>query len=136
MKKFLTFLSLVFVVALVAAPSAVAKKNKNVGAAQIKFGELVYDFGTITEKGGPVSHNFEFTNQGDANLAILNATAECGCTRPSYPTNPIAPGKGGVVKVTFNPAGRFGSFEKVVTVTATGRPAKVRLKIKGYIKEK
>ena len=37
MNKFLTFLSLVFVVALVAAPSAVAKKNKNVGAAQIKF---------------------------------------------------------------------------------------------------
>ena len=135
MKKFIALIAFVAIFVLASAPELLAKK-KSIGSAQIKFSEMVYDFGNISEKGGAVSHNFEFTNEGDANLAILNATAECGCTRPSYPTNPIAPGKKGTIKVTFNPAGRFGSFEKVVTVTATGRPAKVRLKIKGYIKEK
>lgn len=117
--------------------STLNAKKKNVeGEAKIKFTEKVYDFGVIAENGGPVSHEFQFTNEGDGNLVILKATAECGCTRPSYPANPIAPGKKGKLKVTFNPIGREGGFEKVVTVTTNGNPRKVRLKIRGSISTK
>lgn len=118
-------------------PASAKKKNKaNDGTATAAFVEKVYDFGAIPEDGGPVSHDFEFTNTGDANLVIFEATAECGCTRPDYPKNPIAPGKTNKVKVTYLPLGRPGSFEKVVAVKTNGDPRKVRLKIRGTVTPK
>ncbi len=37
------------------------------------------------------------------------------CTRPDYPKAPIAPGKAGKIKVTYNPLG-VRAFTKVVTI--------------------
>ena len=103
---------------------------------EIHFAETIYDFGTINEDGGPVSHEFEFTNDGKGNLVIVSAKAECGCTRPEFPEAPIAPGHKGVIKVTYNPLGRPGGFTKTVTVKTNGNPAKVTLKIRGTVKPK
>lgn len=99
----------------------------------IKFAQTTHDFGKIQEKGGKVSCDFTFTNDGEGNLVITDATAQCGCTKPTFPENPIAPGKEGTVKVTYNPLGRPGSFEKTVTVKTNGHPKKTRLKIKGEV---
>ena len=49
---------------------------------------------------------------------------------------PIAPVKSCVVKVTYNPIGRPGAFEKVVTVKTNGKPGKVYLKVKGTVMPK
>lgn len=123
-------------IAIFALPAEAKKKSQNnAGEARIEFAEKVYDFGTIKESAGAVSHDFEFTNKGDGNLVILKATAECGCTRPKYPDSPVAPGKSGKLKVTYNPAGRPGHFDKVVTVTTNGNPRKVRIKIRGNVVE-
>ncbi len=136
MKKLFKYFILMILIVCFSVSTLNAKKKNVEGEAKIKFTEKVYDFGVIAENGGPVSHEFQFTNEGDGNLVILKATAECGCTRPSYPANPIAPGKKGKLKVTFNPIGREGGFEKVVTVTTNGNPRKVRLKIRGSISTK
>ena len=90
-------------------------------------------FDYLSKKGGPVSHEFEFTNIGNGNLVITDASAECGCTRPEYSDKPIAPGKKGKIKVTFNPIGRPGAFTKQVTIRTNGDPRKVRLKIRGTV---
>lgn len=103
------------------------------GKAKINFEETNYYFGSIKEAKGAVTHQFEFTNTGDSNLIILDVTAQCGCTRPEYPKKPIAPGKKGVIKVTYNPTGRPGAFDKTVTVKTNGSPSRVRLKIKGTV---
>ncbi len=103
------------------------------GKAKIVFEEVKHDFGNIQEAKGAASHTFEFVNEGNANLVIIDVTAQCGCTRPEYPKSPIAPGKKGKIKVTFNPNGRPGGFEKVVTVRTNGSPGKVRLKITGNV---
>lgn len=103
------------------------------GKASMKFKESVHDFGVIKEADGPVSCEFDFTNAGNANLVVISATAECGCTRPEYPKQPVAPGKGGKIKVTYNPAGRPGAFDKMVTVKTNGKPSKLRLKIRGNV---
>ena len=126
MKKYLAIvvLSLLAVVAF----DASAKKQ-----AQIKFSESTFDFGVIAEHGGPVSHTFNFTNTGDANLVILDAKADCGCTEPQYPEQPIAPGKSGKIKVTFKPIYRPGPFTEVITVRTNGKQKKVRLKITGTV---
>ena len=83
--------SIVAVLMLICMPLMLnAKKN---GVAKIEFSEYSHDFGIVKEKNGMVSHEFEFTNVGDGNLIIIEATATCGCTRPEYPKNPIAPVK-------------------------------------------
>lgn len=101
--------------------------------AKIKFEKTIYDFGNIKEDGGPVTHEFVFTNEGGEPLQINSARAECGCTRPTFPKEEIAPGQSGIIKVTYNPAGRPGGFTKVVTVKCTGNPGKINLKIRGTV---
>ncbi len=112
-----------------AKPAAGAKAEP-----AIQFAEASHDFGTIAEEGGNVSHEFVFTNTGDAPLLIVNATASCGCTMPKFPKNPVAPGKTGKIKVTYNPKGRPGEFDKTVTVrTNVKQQKKVTVKIKGFV---
>lgn len=103
-------------------------------APDITFEETAFDFGTIAEDGGPVKHEFRFTNTGDAPLMIINASASCGCTRPDYPKKPVNAGKRGVIKVTFLPQGRPGEFNKTITVKSNSKKHKrVTLRIKGFV---
>ena len=124
-------LSILLLGLVIIAGFTFAKKNDN-GKPSIQFSEVVWDFGTI-KNDRPAVHNFEFTNTGTGNLVILDATAQCGCTRPEFPDKPIAPGKKGKVKVTYNPVGRPGGFEKTVTVKSNGSPKTTRLKIRGTV---
>ena len=96
------------------------------------FDEKTYDFGTIKEVDGPVTHSFEFTNTGDEPLVIINVNASCGCTRPEYSKEPIKPVKSGKIKVTFNPAGRPGEFSKDVKIRTNGSKRPI-LKITGIV---
>ncbi len=128
MKNIITIAALIAAL-MVAIPAMAAKKE-----AKISFKEKVYDFGQISLKGGKVSHEFSFTNDGDGNLVITNARADCGCTRPEYSDEPVAPGKSGKIKVTFVPAAK-GNFTKKITVTSNGTPKKTRLLIKGEVEE-
>ena len=100
---------------------------------KIQFEKTTYDFGNIREDGGKVTHEFQFTNVGTDPIKITSARAECGCTKPEYPKEAIAPGQTGVIKVTYNPLGRPGGFTRVVTVRCTGNPGKVNLKIRGTV---
>lgn len=100
----------------------------------VSFGETSHDFGFIPEEGGPVSCTFSFVNEGDAPLVIISATAQCGCTRPSFPQKPIAPGKKGEIKVTYHPQGRPGEFIKEVKVKTNDKKHRTtKLKISGVV---
>lgn len=122
-------LMILFAAVLMLACGAQAAKKH----AEIKFAETTYNFGTVAEHGGPVTHEFTFTNTGDANLVIVDAKADCGCTQPEYPAKPIAPGKTGKIKVTFNPRFQAVNFSKVITLRTNAKQKKVRLKITGTI---
>lgn len=81
----------------------------------ITFKEKSIDFGDITQ-GDKVSHTFELTNSGSAPLVISNVAATCGCTVPSWPKEPVAPGKSAEIKVSFNSAGKMGKQNSVVRI--------------------
>lgn len=130
MRKYLFLL--IAVLALVQAVAMAKEKTQ----AKISFTEKSHNFGTVKEDGGPVSYEFQFVNDGDGNLIVYEATAQCGCTKPEYPKNPVAPGKKGVIKVTYNPIGRPGPFEKMVTVKTNAKGGKARLKISGNVTPK
>jgi len=131
--KFIICASMALLTIILSAGTLSAKGS---GKASMKFEQTTHNFGTIKENGGAVTCEFPFVNEGQGNLVIFNATAECGCTRPTYPKQPIAPGKSGVVKVTYNPIGRPGAFDKMVTIKTNGKPGKIRLKIKGTVMPK
>lgn len=96
------------------------------------FEESSYDFGSITE-GDVVEHVFKFTNTGEAPLVIQSASASCGCTVPSYPREPIAPGATGEIQVKFDSSNKPGIQNKTVSITANTDPSITRLTIKSNV---
>ena len=81
----------------------------------ITFKENSKDFGDITQ-GQQVAHTFVLTNTGNQPLIISNVAATCGCTVPSWPKEPVAPGKSAEIKVSFNSAGKVGQQNSVVRI--------------------
>lgn len=100
---------------------------------QFKFDKAEHDFGTINE-GDVVTTTFGFTNTGKSPLIIARALGSCGCTVPSYPTEPIAPGESGQIEVSFNSAGKPNLQQKIVTLYANTEKGKELLKIKALVK--
>ena len=128
MKK--SILSLLVLVFAGMASTAMAQEI-SLGAA-IEFEKDLHDYGTIPHKGNG-TYAFEFTNTGSDDLLITNAKGSCGCTVPSWPKTPIAPGASAKIEVTYDTK-RFGAFSKSVTITsnAVNTPVKV-IRIKGSV---
>ena len=97
------------------------------------FNNTEHDFGKISESEGIVECEFRLTNIGKTPLVVTKVAASCGCTAPDWSKEPIAPGEQGFIKVTFNPKGRGGDFNKLLTVYTSGNPARISLRIKGSV---
>ena len=94
--------------------------------------KLVHDFGTIKESKGSVTATFTIYNGTDEAILLTKVTASCGCTSPDWTKEPIEPGKRGEIKATYNPKGRPGPFDKVITVT-TNTEERLQMHIKGTV---
>jgi len=84
-------------------------------------------------QGETVSYPFKFRNTGKSDLVISDVSTSCGCTVPSFPKNPIHPGQDGVIKVSFNSAGKHGYQNKNIVVVANTQPNTFILKIKAEV---
>lgn len=126
--KRLLFILLSFVALTLAIQAA--PNNK----AQITFKTTTHDFGTIKASDGPVSAEYQFTNTGSAPLVIVNVTnGGCGCTKPTYPKEPVMPGKSAVITIHFDPTGRRGEFNRQVKVKTNAKKKEDSLKFNGVI---
>lgn len=124
MKRFVfIFLYLLIVVGVIYAQSK----------AVIVAESATHDFGAIQEENGSVSHIFKIDNQGDMPLVVTRVIASCGCTTPDWTKEPIAPGKSGEVKITFDPKGRPGPFAKTISVYSNGKTGSYVLTIRGEV---
>ena len=123
MKKVLSFLALFSFITVLAQTDS-----------KVEFSKLTYSFGKIKQH-SPVTTEFVFTNKSDKSLIVQDATAECGCTTPEFPKTPIAKGKTGTIKVTYN-AENPGAFTKKVTVQFLNIKDPVILTISGEVTEK
>lgn len=101
----------------------------------ITFNKKEHDFGVINE-GDKVETTFTFTNTGEADLIIANASGSCGCTVPEFPKEPIKPGKTGKMKVSFDSNGKPGMQQKSVNITANTASGKDVLTIKANVTPK
>lgn len=122
-------ISLLTVVLAFFAVSSYAQSKK----ANIEVPKSEFNFGTIKESNGKVSHVFEIKNTGDAPLVITRVISSCGCTTPSYSKEPIAPGKTGSITVTYDPTGRVYPFVKTVSIYSNGKEGPEVITIKGEV---
>jgi len=112
--------------------SAATTTANAANAPVMKFEKESHDFGKI-KTGDKVNYDFKFTNTGKSPLIISEAHATCGCTIPEWPKAPVKPGESGIIKVTFNSAGKNGLQDKQITVTANTVPAQTMVHLIGEV---
>ena len=95
--------------------------------AKISFDKKSHDFGTIQEKDGDVTCEFEVTNKGDKPLLLLKAASSCGCTVPEFSQEPIRPGQKTKITVTYHAKGRPGPFTKSIRIYDNSKPNNVSM---------
>lgn len=101
---------------------------------EFKDADNTIDYGKVSKDEDSGVRVFEFVNTGDAPLIISNVQSSCGCTVPSKPTEPIAPGKTGKIEVKYNM--NPGPIRKTITVESNAvnvEEGRVALKIKGEV---
>ncbi|MEG1571984.1 MAG: DUF1573 domain-containing protein [Bacteroidales bacterium] len=140
MKRLITFLFL-FSICLGSVNAQNSKKSTKaeslkatsvkIQGPEISFENTVYDYGEI-KRGDNGDCVFTFTNIGNEPLILSNVQSSCGCTTPSWPREPIMPGKKASIKVHYD-TNRVGSISKSITVTTNGKTDRIVLRITGNI---
>lgn len=108
-------------------PAVVANPN----APTMAFAKDAIDYGTIKQDADG-NRVFTFTNDGKEPIIISEAHGSCGCTVPTYPKEPIMPGKTAEIKVHYD-THRVGPFSKSVTVNSNAKNSPVVLRISGTV---
>ena len=75
----------------------------------------VVDYGHIEYASDPL-RTLGFKNTGNEPLVISNAKGSCGCTIPTWPREPIAPGETGEIQIRYDTK-RVGAINKTVKIT-------------------
>ena len=133
MKKIFLALALISAVTVAQAQTTAPTEKKAVNGPKMEFKTSVMDYGLI-EHNSDGNREFVLTNTGNAPLIISNAKGSCGCTVPTWPKAPIAPGESASIGVKYA-TNRIGKFTKTITLT-TNAPEKTKiLTIKGEVKK-
>ena len=116
--KIKEILSFIWIVKVRTKPQKVRVKYSNRYSQKPKTNgcfETNYNFPDTTE-GTVLKHYFKFKNAGNQTLVIAKAVASCGCTVPSYPKYPIAPGQVDSILLEFDSHNRIGQNHKNVLI--------------------
>lgn len=97
----------------------------------LKWDKATHQYGAFREDVGPVDCVFTAVNTSDKPVVVVSSQANCGCTRPTYDKNSVAPGDTLRLSVTYNPDGRPGRFNKTIRLTTD--EANYRLAIRGTV---
>jgi hypothetical protein len=114
--------------------SSVYKETKLPKKGAAFFMNANYDFGSIQEERGLAKARFYFKNIGAGAVSIRNIDVSCGCTATEWSTKLVGAGEESEILVTYDPKGRPGDFNKLVTVHFNNaEPDKIYLSIKGTV---
>ena len=84
-----------------------APADPGIPLTTIEFTNAAQNLGKA-KNGETLNIEYEFKNTGNEMLIIKDVSASCGCTIPEKPQEPIAPGKSGIIKATFDRRNREG----------------------------
>ncbi len=122
--------------AVAVTEKAVETKAESKEAPEIKFADIMHDFGEI----GPGTNHlceFKFQNAGAGPLKIKKVSKTCGCTPFTLEKDEYSPGESGVLKVKYHADARAGATTKYLFMyTNDPKNEKISLMIKAKIVEK
>ncbi len=118
---------------IISAILAIATLTAAYAEGGARWMQTTYDFGAFREDSEKTEAIFRLVNDGPDSIAIVSASATCGCTVPYFDKDAIAPGDTASVRVVYNPEGRPGRFEKQVYVRTTATHERQKLTIKGVV---
>jgi len=137
MKRLIIFLSISFMAVNFAFSQTETPKDEviapNPNAPVITFDKVIHDYGVIN-KGDNGKCEFKFTNTGKEPLILSRPRSNCGCTVPTWPRQPIMPGKSDIITVVYDTQ-RMGPIHKSVTVFSNAKNNAVVLQIKGTVNQ-
>lgn len=96
-------------------------------SASLKFDKTVIKAPAMNEDDSPADFTFNFKNVGDKPLKIHKVVSTCTCAKAVPERTEILPGEGSSIKLTYNPKGHPGKFNRRVFVycDTTSDPAAV-----------
>ena len=110
---------------------AAAEARKPEGA-HLALEHPTHDFGDVPRKGGDVTHDFHFRNEGTEPLVVLRVITSCSCVKASFPKRPVAPGGEGVIRITYQPhKSEPGTFHKVIRIQSNAEAGDDLLVVQG-----
>ena len=113
---------------------ATPDKQEAVAGPVMTLESMEVDYGTI-EQGSDPLRKVSFTNTGTEPLVISNARGSCGCTVPTWPKEPIAPGESAEIEIRYDTK-RLGNINKTVKLTTNDPTGTYVLRVIGKINPK
>ncbi len=105
----------------------------NIYGEGLNFSDPTWNFGTIAEDGGSVSHTFEFVNDSSSPVIITQVNSSCGCTTTQYSRKPLLAGERSTFEVTYDPMYRPGSFSRNISIFTSASSEAVVVNITGDV---
>lgn len=99
----------------------------------LNFTTESWNFGTIAEESGRVTHTFRFRNEGSSPAVIHNVRTSCGCTSTDFSRKPIAAGDESTIEIAFEPLNQVGAVSKSVYIYSTAQREPQILTINGVV---
>lgn len=133
MKKFLLLTGMMlFSISTLFAQAKPSTAGSVTDGSDIEFVSETHDFGKLPLN-STAECEFTFKNTGNAPLVLSNVRASCGCTVPSWPKEPVAPGETAVIKVKYTTNTRAHVINKSIVVSSNAVEAHktIVLRIKG-----
>jgi len=103
---------------------------------KMEFDKTVHDFGVVSMSDGELNCQFTVRNTGSEPSAIYSVSTNCKCTKITWTRELIAPGKSGVINVTYSNDEGAKPFDKVMLVYLKDQNEAVQLHIRGVVSKK
>jgi hypothetical protein len=108
--------------------------SEGAGAPRLELSTQEWNFG-VAWQGQPVKLEITVKNVGTAPLDITDVSSSCGCTVPTKPKSPLAPGESSTLTISYDSARRLGPASQTVTlVTNDATQPKAIIKLSGDVK--
>ena len=96
------------------------------------FEAPTYDFGDVPRKGGDLTREFRFVNDGSKPLVILRFITSCSCLKASFSKRPVAPADSGVIRIVYQPLkSEPGTFNKVIQIYSNSTDGRDVITVQG-----
>lgn len=113
-------------------PEKSEKSGTSEKGARLVLPVATCDFGDVARKGGALTRDFVFRNEGSAPLVIVRVLTSCSCFKATFPRRPVAPGDEGVIRVTYEPLkSEPGAFNKVLQIYSNSVAGREVITVRG-----